>query len=145
MAKMLDLLQGMQRGAVPPAPIATVLGFNILAVQPGEATIAFEATERFANPMGTLHGGILCDIADAAMSCAYASLLGEGESFTTLELKINFLRPVWKAKLRAAGKVLNAGRTIGLAVCDILDEEDRLVAHATSTFMTLRGDQAKGR
>ena len=145
MAKMLDLLQGMQRGAVPPAPIATALGFTLMAVEPGQATIAFEATERFANPMGTLHGGVLCDIADAAMSCAYASTLAEEESFTTLELKINFLRPVWKAKLRAVGKVLNAGRTIGLAVCDILDEEDRLIAYATSTFMTLRGDQAKGR
>jgi len=130
---------------VPPAPIARALGFTLMAVQPGQATIAFEATERFANPMGTLHGGIFCDIADAAMSCAYASTLAEEESFTTLELKINFLRPVWKAKLRAVGKVVNAGRTIGLAVCDILDEQDRLIAYATSTFMTLRGDQAKGR
>lgn len=61
--------------------------------------IAFEASGRHANPMGTLHGGVLCDIADAAMGMAYASTLEEGETFGTLELKINFLKPVWNARL----------------------------------------------
>jgi uncharacterized protein (TIGR00369 family) len=64
--------------------------------------------------MGTLHGGVLCDIADAAMGAAYRSTLCDGESFTTLELKINFLRPVWKAKLRAAAGLVRAGRIVGL-------------------------------
>jgi uncharacterized protein (TIGR00369 family) len=95
--------------------------------------------------MGTLHGGILCDIADAAMGLAYAANLAEGESFTTLELKINFLKPIWRARLRAVGRVVKQGRSTGLVECDVMDEEDSLVARATSTCMTLRGEQALGR
>ena len=95
--------------------------------------------------MGTLHGGILCDLADVAMGMAYASTLDEGESFTTLELKINFLRPVREADLVADGVVVSRGRTVGLAECAIVDERGRLIAKATSTCMTLRGEQAHGR
>ena len=95
--------------------------------------------------MGTLHGGILCDIADAAMGIAYSANLEEGESFTTLELKINFLKPIWKARLLATGRVVKPGRTVGLVECEITDEKGNLVARATSTCMTLRGEQAQGR
>lgn len=95
--------------------------------------------------MGTLHGGILCDIADSAMGMAYASTLGEGESFTTLELKINFLRPVTSARLTAEGTIVQQGRTTGMAECSVTDERGRLIAKATCTCLTLRGEQAKGR
>jgi uncharacterized protein (TIGR00369 family) len=95
--------------------------------------------------MGTLHGGILCDVADGAMGTAYASLLEEGETFTTLELKINFLKPVRAGRLTAVGTVLKSGRTVGLAECRVTDESGSLVAHATSTCMTLRGEAAEGR
>ena len=95
--------------------------------------------------MGTLHGGVLCDIADAAMGMAYASTLEEGETFTMLELKINFLKPVWNARLQAAAKVIKGGRTIGLVECDVTDDKLELVARATSTCMTLRGERARGR
>jgi uncharacterized protein (TIGR00369 family) len=145
MPKMLDQLQMVIRGEVPPPPIATLIGFRITSVEPGRAVLEFEAAERHANPMGTLHGGVLCDIADAAMGMAYASSLGEGETFTTLELKINFLRPVRTARLRAVGEVVSRGRTIGLVTCDVRDEEERLVARASSTCMMLRGEDARGR
>ena len=95
--------------------------------------------------MGTLHGGILCDIADAAMGLAYASTLGDGESMTAVELKINFLKPVWRANLRAIGRVVQSGKTLGLLECDIVDENDRLIARAASTCMTLPGAAAAGR
>ena len=95
--------------------------------------------------MGTLHGGILCDIADAAMGMAFASTLAPDESFTTIELKINFFRPVWEARLRAEGKVVRRGGTIGYIECEITDEGGRLVAKAASTCMALRGERAKGR
>ena len=71
--------------------------------------------------------------------------LEEGESFTTLELKINFLKPVWKARLKATGRVVKQGRTIGLIECDVIDEQGSLVARAVSTCMILRGEQATGR
>ncbi len=75
MPKMLDRLQKVLRGEVPPPPIATLIGFTLAAIQPGQAVIEFETSGRHANPMGTLHGGVLCDIADAAMGMAYASTL----------------------------------------------------------------------
>jgi uncharacterized protein (TIGR00369 family) len=95
--------------------------------------------------MGTLHGGILCDIADAAMGIAFASTLAADESFTTVELKINFFRPVWRAQLRAEGAVVQRGRTVGYVECTISDEEKRVVAKAASTCMVLRGQKAAGR
>lgn len=138
-------IQMMLNGSIPLPPIANLIGFKVISIESGKAVIEFEAGVRHANPMGTLHGGVLCDISDAAMGMAYASLLKEGESFTTLELKINFLKPIWKAKLRAEGSVVNGGRTVGLVMCDVFDEKERLIARATSTCMTLRGEQAEGR
>jgi uncharacterized protein (TIGR00369 family) len=145
MSKLPDEIHRIVSGQTSPPPIATLLGFRLTSVGSGEAVIAFEAGARHANPMGTLHGGVLCDIADAAMGMAYTSTLSEGETFTTLELKINFLKPVWTARLRAIGRVVKAGQTIGLLECDITDEGNHLVARASSTCMTLRNQQAKGR
>jgi uncharacterized protein (TIGR00369 family) len=142
---MSELIQMILRGEIQQPPVAQLIGFEITSAQSGEVIVQFEATERHANPMGTLHGGVLCDIADAAMGLAYASTLEEGESFTTLELKINYLKPVRNAKLRAIGKVVKKGRTVGLVECDVLDDKDQLVARASSTCMTLRGEQAQGR
>ena len=122
-----------------------LIGFRLIEIEEGVATVEFEAGPQHANPMGTRHGGILCDIADAAMGLAYASSLAEGESFTTLELKINFLKPIWNGKLIAKGRIAKSGRTIGLVECDVLDEEGKLVARASSTCMTLRGKEALGR
>ncbi len=145
MATMLDRMQSVMRGGATAPPIATLIGFALMSITPDEAVVRLEVTERHANPMGTLHGGVLCDIADAAMGMAYASLLADGETFTTLELKINFLKPVWRGVLVAHGSVVKRGRTIGLAECDVRDDDGDLVAHATSTCMTLRGDAARGR
>jgi uncharacterized protein (TIGR00369 family) len=144
MARMLDLITKIQRGELPP-PIATLIGFRIAAVEPGRAVMEMDAGPQHANPMGTLHGGILGDLADAAMGMAYASTLDEGESFTTLELKINFLKPVWTGRLVATGHVVKGGHTVGLVECDVHDDKDRLVARASSTCMTLRGPHAAGR
>ncbi len=127
------------------APVEEVVGFKMIAQGDGRAVVLFTPTARHVNPMGTLHGGILCDIADAAMNAAYLTTLQDGETFTTLEMKINYLKPVWRSQLRAEGWVVKAGKTIGLAECDIYDETGSLVARATSTCMTLRGEAAVGR
>ena len=103
---MLSRIQSHLRGETPGPPVAALIGFKLTAIAPGEATITLAAGPQHANPMGTLHGGILCYIADAAMGLAYASNLAEGDTFTTLELKINFLKPVWNGTLTAVGKVL---------------------------------------
>ena len=128
-----------------PPPVAELIGFTTVSAGGGESVMELEVEERHSNPMGTVHGGILCDLADAAMGVAYYSTLADGESFTTLELKVNFLRPFWQGRLVASGRVVSKGRTVGLTECDVLDAEGRLIAHATSTCMTLRGDAASGR
>ena len=86
-------------------PVARLIGFEVKEIADGRAVVTLAAGQQHANPMGTLHGGVLCDIADASMGMAFASTLTPGESFTTIELKINFFRPVWEAHLRAEGKV----------------------------------------
>lgn len=145
MPRMLDLIQRVARGETSPPPVATLIGFTLVSAEPGGAVVELEADERHCNPMGTVHGGILCDIADAAMGMAYATTLDEGETFTTLELKTNFLRPVWTGTLTATGRVVHGGRTVGLVECEVHDHKHRLVARAVSTCMTLRGEQAAGR
>ena len=120
----LDDLRQLVDGMRPPPPIATLLGFTLTAVSPGEAVIELPAGQQHANPMGALHGGVLCDIADAAMGIAYASTLAEGQTFATIELKINFLKPVWTAKLRAIGRLVKRGRTMGFVECNITDDHE---------------------
>jgi uncharacterized protein (TIGR00369 family) len=145
MAKALDRIRMVQRGEAPPPPIADLIGFSLTDVEPGRAVVTLLAGPRHLNPMGTLHGGVLCDVADAAMGMAYAGTLDEGETFTTLELKINFLKPVRAGRLVATGRLVKGGHTVGLLECDVVDDKDRLVARASSTCMTLRGEQAAGR
>ena len=129
-----------------PPTIAKTLGFRLIEVGPGSATMELVAdTEIHANPMGTIHGGVLCDIADAAIGTAHAASLEEDESFTTIDLQINFFRPVWNGRIRAVAKPVNVGRQISRYVCDILKDDDKIVAQVTSTVMTLRGEQATGR
>jgi uncharacterized protein (TIGR00369 family) len=138
MATILELAQKLQRGETPPPPIARLLGFVLKAIEPGRAVFEMEADERHHNPMGTLHGGVYCDLADAAMGYAYASTLGEGETFTTVELKINFFRPVRKGRLTAEARVVRGGTNLGYLECDVKDGEGRLLARAASTCMKLR-------
>jgi uncharacterized protein (TIGR00369 family) len=145
MAKMLERIERIVRGEAPQPPIGKLLGMRLVHVAAGESRFELDAGERHSNPMGTLHGGILCDIADGAMGIAFASTLEEGESFTTLELKINFLKPVWKTRLTARGRLVKRGKTIGMVECDVTNAEGELVARATSTCMVLRGEMAKGR
>ena len=145
MARLIDRFNAMVRGDGPGAPVGRLIGFRPTSIETGKAIFELEAGPQHANPMGTLHGGIICDVADAAMGTAYASTLDEGESFTTLELKINFLRPFWSGRLVATARTVKTGRTIGLVECDVTDPEERLVARAMSTCMTLRGEMGEGR
>ena len=95
--------------------------------------------------MGSLHGGILCDIADAAMGLAYAAGLNDDESFTTIELKINYLRPFKEGHLKAVAKTVHRGRTVGVLDCEVFDDRGKIIARSSSTCLTLRGEQTKGR
>ena len=132
----------------PPA-ISKTIGFSLVEVSQSEAAATMEMNTDpaiHANPMGTVHGGVLCDIADAAIGIAHWSTLKPGESFTSIDLKINFFRPLWKSKIRALARAVSRGNTISYYTCDIIREEDqRLIATVSSTVMTLRGENVKGR
>jgi uncharacterized protein (TIGR00369 family) len=145
MAKMIDGMEQLLRGQTPPPAAATLIGMALESFAAGEAVVVLQADERHGNPMGMVQGGMLAAMADAAMGWAYMTTLAEAESYTTLEMKINFLKPVWKGRLTAHGRVRKGGRTVGLVECDVVDAEGSLVAHAVSTCMTLRGQQATGR
>jgi uncharacterized protein (TIGR00369 family) len=131
----LELLQKIVSGEEEGAPVGKLIGMRMVVAEEGRVTFELDAGPEHSSPPGTLHGGILCDIADAAMGCANLSVLPEGETF---ELKINFLKPVWTGRITAVGEVMKSGRTLSLCECRITDEAGSLVAYATSTCMTLR-------
>ena len=128
---------------LPPA--AKLLGWRWTEVENGRAVCEMEATEMHGNLMGYMHGGFLCAIADASMGVAFASTLEDGQAHTTIELKINYLRPVWRGMLTAEGKLVKRGKKVGMMESRIQDADGNLVAMATGTFMALNGQDAKGR
>lgn len=156
-----DLLPLMQRALAGerveglrmqlPPTAATLIGFEPVSVARGSAVFRLQVDRaRHANPMGTLHGGIVCDVADAAMGFACASLLKVDESFTTVELKTNFFRPVFDGYIEARARVVNAGKTVVYLECDVVllaggGRDEKLVAKVASTCVVLRGEQTKGR
>ena len=144
MATILENAQKTLQGEAPPPPIGRFIGVTLKSIEPGRAVFEMEADERHHNPMGTLHGGIYCDLADAAMGFAYAATLAEGETFTTIELKINFLGAVRKATLTAEARVVKAGSTLGYVECEVKDQTGKMVAKAASTCMKLRQDRKEG-
>jgi len=133
------------RARTSPVPVAALIGFSIEPLGDGKAVGRLEAGPQHANPMGTLHGGILCDVADAAMGMAFVTTLKPDESFTTMSLTINFFRPVWESRLRFDARVVNRSRNTGYLECDITDHDGKRIAKAASTCTVLRGDQAKAR
>ncbi len=135
----------VQKVLTTKVPVAELIGFKPIEIEAGRAVILLEAGPQHANPMGTLHGGILCDIADAAMGMAFTSTLAQHETFTTIELRINYFRPFWSGLLRAEAKVINRGSTTGFVECVVIDEGNRLIAKASSTCAALHGDRAKNR
>jgi uncharacterized protein (TIGR00369 family) len=141
----LEGLKKMAIGEIPGSPASQVIGFTVTDVEVGRVVIELDATERLHNPMGTLHGGILCDIADAAMGYAFSTTLADDELFTTMEIKLNFLKPIFRSKLRAEGKLIKKGSSVGLLECHIYDKKQSLVAHSTSTCMILKGNSTRKR
>ena len=145
MAKLIEHVRRVQEGKAPTAAIAKLLDMRITEVNEGKVVMKMPVDSRYANPTGTVHGGILCDLADAAMGTAFATTCEEGDTYATVELKINYLRPVWESMLTATAWVVSRGKTVGLTECEVRDSEDRLLAKLSSTLMVLKGEQAKGR
>jgi uncharacterized protein (TIGR00369 family) len=140
-----ETVDGFRMNLAPP--VAALIGLEAVQVDEGKAVFRLQARrDRHANPMGTLHGGILCDLADGAMGIACASTLEMGESFTTADLAIHFFRPVTDALLEARARVVHGGRSMVYLECEVVAlPGEKLVAKASSTCFILRGAQAQGR
>lgn len=129
-----------------PTAISEFLGFRIIEIDAGYAKLELDANaELHGNQQGTVHGGMLCELADAAIGTAHSTAIAEGETFTSIDLKVSFFRPVWKSVLTATAKQIQHGKTVTHYQCEITRDDGKTVALAMSTVMTLRGNAAKGR
>ena len=142
---MIEMIREMMKSESTHPPVARLIGFRIVECSEGQSKLTLKTSSRHYNPMGTVHGGVLCDVADAAMGLAFASTLDDGESFTTIDLQMSYLRPVWETTLSAVARVVKRGRTIGYTECEVFDEHQKLVAKGMSHCLVLRGDAATGR
>lgn len=132
-----DFLNGILKGEIPPPPIATTLDFHPLSLEEGKVIFEFEPREFHYNPIGSVHGGVISTVLDTVMGCALQSKLPQGVAYTTLELKINFIKAVTykSGKMKAEGRIIHSGKSTALIEADLKDEEGKLYAHGVSTCM----------
>jgi len=133
-------IRAIQAGELEPAPFARLLGLSIPFAEPGRTTFAFTPGELWENPMGTLHGGVIGTLLDSAMGMALQSTLPAGTGFTTLEYKVNFVRPVLQGtgEVYAEGSVVHPGRSQAVVEARLVDAAGKLYALASSTCAILR-------
>jgi len=133
----LEMLAGILAGELPPPPIGETLDFVILRVEPGLAVFQGRPRLKHYNPLGTVHGGWFATLLDSAMGCAVHSTLPAGKGYTTLELKLNFVRALNDSVplVRAEGKLIHAGRQVAVAEGRLAGPDEKLYAHATTTCL----------
>ena len=141
MTKLSELVHKWQAGEVELAPITTLLEVRPVSIGEGEARVELTASKRLHNNLGTVHGGVFCDIADMAMGVALATVAEEGEFFITLQMQMSYFLPVVEGRLSAHARVIRRGRTSAHMECDLQDAEDRLVARATCVYSMRRQER----
>lgn len=136
----LEFLLGIRSGEIPRPPIMELMGIKGEEVEEGRIVFSVEPAEYHYNPLGTVHGGLAATILDTAMACAVQTTLPAGVGLTTVEMKVNYLRPLTgkTGKVFCEGKVITVSRTLALAEGRIIDGQGKLYAHATETCMILR-------
>jgi len=136
-------LEALRLGMVGEGPRAgwrETIGARVAEVEPGHAVVELDVHAGHRHEGGIVQGGVITQIADAAMGMALMTRQPDGQSNTTVELKVNFLRPVVEGRLRALGRVVEIRKTLLFAEADVLDERGRLVARASSTCLALETD-----
>jgi uncharacterized protein (TIGR00369 family) len=133
----LPFLEAIRDGRLPAAPVSQLLGFALTEVDPGRAVFEGEPSESHYNPMGTVHGGVISTLLDSALSCAVHTQLPAGSGYTTVELKVNFVRPVviGAGRLRSEGRVIHLGNRLATAEARLTDASGKLYAHAVGTCL----------
>ncbi|MDR6871476.1 uncharacterized protein (TIGR00369 family) [Bosea sp. BE125] len=133
----LGFLRGIIEGRHPGPPIAEAMDLDLVEVEEGRVVFVGKPSVRFFNPLGTIHGGWTATILDSAMACAAHSTLKLGEGYTTLEMKLNYVRPVMPetGTLRCEGKLIHRGGTVATTEGRLVDERGKLLAHGTETCL----------
>lgn len=133
----LGFLRAIIDGTLPQPPISELLGFHLVEADKGRAVFEGLPEFRHYNPIGTVHGGLAATLLDSALGCSIFSTLLKGDAWTTLELKLNFVRAMTKdtEPLRADGRIIHRGRTVATSEGDLKDRAGKLYAHATTTCM----------
>ena len=135
----MQLLAAIVEGTLPAPPIQQTLDFRLVEVARGYTAFAGSPKVEYYNPLGTVHGGYTAALLDSCMACAIHSTLDVGYSYATLEIKINYVRPITfdTGELRAEGKVVNSGKRISTAEGRLYDAARKLYAHGTTTCLIL--------
>jgi uncharacterized protein (TIGR00369 family) len=135
----IEFLRAIRDGRVSPAPISELLGFKLIEVEPGRAVFEVVPGEQHFNPIGVVHGGLAMTLLDSAMACSVQTEIPAGSGYTTLEVKINLVRPITAGtgRMRAVGKTLHVGSRVGTAEGRLEDAAGKLYAHGTTTCIIL--------
>ena len=133
----LGFLQAIIAGTLPQPPISELIGFHLVEAENGRSVFEGVPEYRHYNPIGSVHAGFAATLLDSALGCAIFSTLAQGDTWTTLELKLNFVRPLTKdtGPVRAEGRIIHRGRTVATSNGDLKDRAGKLYAHATTTCM----------
>jgi uncharacterized protein (TIGR00369 family) len=133
----LETLQAIRDGVLPPPPIAALMQFDIQEIEEGRVVFGCALDESVYNPLGVVHGGLVCTLLDTVAGCAVHSTLPQGLGYTSIELKVNYLRAVRadSGRLTAVGTVVKPGRRVAFADGQVLDAAGRLVATASSSLL----------
>ena len=136
-AGLAQLKELINMGAAQGIGVGALLGMTAESLEPGRVVFALTTDPKHSNPLGTVHGGIMSTLLDSAMGCAVHTSLPEGAGYTTLELKVNFVRaaPIEGVRLRCEGSVVHLGRRVATTEGRVTDENGKLIAHGTSTCM----------
>ncbi len=137
----LEFVRAIAEGRVPPPPIAETMGFAIISVDEGKVTFAAEPAEHLYNPIGVVHGGFAMTLLDSAMGCAVQTMLAAGEAYTSVETKVNFVRPITltTGRVVCVGTLVHRGGTIATAEGRLIAEQSgKLLAHGTTTCIVIK-------
>lgn len=136
----LEYLQKIVAGEIPAPPISMLMDFSIAELSEGRAVFVCEPAEYHYNPLGTVHGGLAATLLDSAMGCAVHTMLAAGAGYTTLEIKVNFIRPMSAdtGRVRCEATVIHVGGRTATAEGRVIDEQGKLYAHGTTTCIIFR-------
>jgi uncharacterized protein (TIGR00369 family) len=142
----LDFLHQIRDGKLPPPPIARLMGFSLAHVERGLAIFECTPDESAYNPIGVVHGGLVCTLADSAAGCAVQSTLDAGVAYTSIDINVTYLRPVTKdtGLLRATGRTVKPGRRVAYATVEVTDRSGKLLAQATSSCLVMDNRASAG-